>query len=276
MRHSSWPSRRMRLVPSRWAGSAQAQLWAEAAGAQLGMGQVQVVAPLHHMVGKLVAQRIAKAVRRTVGTDQVQPDQLWLLAGILGEHRQRQVGARAHDDATVALVEPLRLRALLACRRPTAIEAPLEHAHAVGHRAFGLLLMHLVAGCGTAQVGQPGAGDQAVRRVRVVQWWQHAAFGQQGQVVVALAQAGSLHFSGQVTAGGNGLQGQLAGAASALHLQGVIAFHHAHAALAGGGFKLDQSHICARFSVAKISGRLRLPARKPGAGGAPGGCRQPR
>ncbi|MNM98952.1 hypothetical protein D3C81_1114990 [compost metagenome] len=251
----------------------KAQLRAEAAGAQLGMRQVQVVAPFHHMVGKLVAQGVAEAVWRAVGTDQVQPDQLRLFAGIFGKGRQRQVGAGAHDDAAVALVEPLRLRALLARWRPTAFQAPLEHAHAVSDGAFGLLLVHLVAGGGAAQVGQAGTGHQAVGRVLVVQRWQYAAFGQQGQVVMALAQPGGLHFAGQVTASGYGLQGQLTGAGGAQYFKGVLAFHHAHAARAGGGFELDQSHACARLSVAKVSGRLRPPAWKPGAGGAPGGCR---
>ncbi|MNE80369.1 hypothetical protein D3C80_1769320 [compost metagenome] len=109
-------------------------------------------------------------------------------------------------------------------------------------------------------MGQPGAGDQAMRRVGMVQRWQYAAFGQQGQVVVTLAQAGSLYFAGQVTADGNGSQSQLAGAAGATYFQGVLAFHHAHPALAGGGFELNQSHACARFSVAKVSGRPGLPA----------------
>ncbi|MCY1301269.1 hypothetical protein D9M70_508710 [compost metagenome] len=104
------------------------------------------------MVGELVAQRIAEAVRTAVVADQVETDQLRLFAGILGERRQREVRSGSHDDAAVALVEPLRLRARLARRRLAAFQAPLEHAHGVGERSLVLLvlLVHPVAGRGAA------------------------------------------------------------------------------------------------------------------------------
>ena len=57
-----------------------------------------------------------------------------------------------------------------------------------------------------------------------------------------LTQPSGPDFTGQIAAGGNGLQGQLTGAADAPHFKGVLAFHHAHMARAGGAFELNQSH----------------------------------
>lgn len=51
------------------------------------MRQVQVVAALHQVVGELVAQGVAEPVRPVVIADQVEPDQLRFLAGVLGEGR---------------------------------------------------------------------------------------------------------------------------------------------------------------------------------------------
>ncbi len=86
------------------------QFRAIAAIAQLGMGQVQVIAPLHDVVGKLVAQGETDPVRFTVFADHIQAGQLGLFAGILGKRRLVKGRAGAYHNRAVALVEPLWLR----------------------------------------------------------------------------------------------------------------------------------------------------------------------
>jgi hypothetical protein len=71
-----------------WAGSfADQQRRAEAAIAQLGMGQVQVVLALGHVVRELVADGVADAVRLAVVADHVQAGDLRLFAAV-----EREVG----------------------------------------------------------------------------------------------------------------------------------------------------------------------------------------
>ncbi|MNC49699.1 hypothetical protein D3C75_988970 [compost metagenome] len=148
-----------------------AQLRAKGAATQLRMSEIQVVAPLHDVVGELITQCITDTVRLAVVADHIQAGQFRLLTGVLGKRRHREVRTGTHDDAAVALVEPLRLRAdLLRCRF-AALQPPLEHAHGVGHAGFDftVVLVHFVPRRGAAQMGQAGAADQAMGGVFVVQ-----------------------------------------------------------------------------------------------------------
>ncbi len=73
---------------------ADQDLGAEGGLAQLGMGEEQIVDPLGHMVGKLVGQRPADAVRRAVGADQVDAGQFGLFAAIQRKARARSAAHR--------------------------------------------------------------------------------------------------------------------------------------------------------------------------------------
>ena len=81
------------------------------------------------------------------------------------------------DNGAIALVEPFRLHARLSGRGRAAFNAPLEHAHGIGQRALlGLLTQFLVHGIArrrTAQMRQARARDQAMRRIRMMQWRSH-------------------------------------------------------------------------------------------------------
>ena len=155
----------MRDVPRMSRGSSPSQqLRADRAHPQLGVGEVEIVLLLGDVVGELVAEREADPPRRAVGADQVEPDDLRLLAAVEREGRADQRLAGRRHDAAVALVEPFRLHAVLPRRRLAALEPELEHPHAVGERrGLGEIAMHLVAPLGRAQMRQPGAGDQHVR-----------------------------------------------------------------------------------------------------------------
>ncbi|MNX96657.1 hypothetical protein D3C86_1289830 [compost metagenome] len=124
------------------------QLRTVGAETQFRMREVQVIAPLHHMVGELVAQRISEAIRLTVVADHIEAGELRFFTGVFGKRRHRKVCAGAHNDAAVTLVEPFRLRADLAGRWLAALQAPLEDAHGVGHAGFNCaaLLVHFVPG----------------------------------------------------------------------------------------------------------------------------------
>ncbi|MCY1435625.1 hypothetical protein D9M71_517260 [compost metagenome] len=156
---------------------AHAQFRAIRAVTQFGVRQVQVVATLHYMVGKLVAQGKAQAIGRAVFTDHVKAGQLGLFAGVFGKFGGLERVVGTHHDRAIALVEPFRLCTHGARFRAAAIDTPLEHARGVGEggTVVDLLLVHLVAGRGAAQMGQPRAADQAVGRVFVIQWRQHPA-----------------------------------------------------------------------------------------------------
>ncbi|MNR01578.1 hypothetical protein D3C85_1173860 [compost metagenome] len=181
------------------------------------MGEVQVVAPFHHMVGELVTQRITDAIRLAVVADDIKAGQFRFFAGVFGKRRHREVRARAHNDAAVTLVEPFRLRANLAGDGFPALQAPLEYTHGVGHAGFNgaVLLVHFVPGCGAAQMGQTGAADQAVGRVFVVQRRQDIALLQQLRVIRAWLGATLSDFFLQAALGADRCERQFTGTAGA-------------------------------------------------------------
>ncbi len=125
------------------------------------------------MVGELVADGETEAKRRAIRADQVQPNQFRFLARVEREVGRIQRRTRMHDNRAVALVEPFRLHARLSGRGRAAFNTPLEHAHGISQRSLlGLLtqlLMHGIAGRCTAKMREAGSGDQAVRRIRMMQ-----------------------------------------------------------------------------------------------------------
>jgi hypothetical protein len=212
---------------------AHQQRRADAAAAQLGVGEIQVVLALGDVVGELVADARNRAPGLAVLADQVQAGDFRLFAAVEREFRAcRGLAAGAHDRA-VALVEPFRLHAGAALLRLAAFDAHAEHLHAVG-QAFDVaadLLVHGVARVGAAQVGQAGAGDVAVGRIRVVDRGQQAALGGDALVGLGVAAGGCVGDEGDAPAlrdrglgqvqrggvagdGGDGVAGQGADAAS--------------------------------------------------------------
>ena len=131
------------------------------------------------MVGKLVAERETDPVRLAIVADDVQAGDLGLFATVERKRRHlERLFARAHDRA-VALVKPFGRDARAAAFRLAAFNAHAKHFHAVRqrlHRAVDLLV-HRVARVGAAQMGQTGAGDVAVRGIRMVERRQQAAVG---------------------------------------------------------------------------------------------------
>ena len=82
------------MCPSMLGGQlAQQQLGADRRGAQLGVGQVKVVLPLHHVVGEVVAQRPAHPAGGAVVGDDVEPHHLRLLPAVEGEVRDAAAAA---------------------------------------------------------------------------------------------------------------------------------------------------------------------------------------
>ncbi|VXB96765.1 hypothetical protein PSEUDO8O_20332 [Pseudomonas sp. 8O] len=231
---------------------------AEGTEAQLRVGQVQVVLALDHMVGELVAKGEADAIRLAIVANHIEAGQLGLLTEVLGEVGHREVLARANHDAAITFVEPLRLRAFAACGRATAGHAPLEHLHGVGELAFGLLrldlLVHLVAGGGAAQVGQAGAGHQAVRRIGVIQRRQYTALLDQFGIDRARLDAQALDLGDQAMAVTDRLQRQLTGRGHTLYYADARLTDDADLTLALLVLKLNQPHCStpAVFSVVLV------------------------
>src|SRR3569833_4527170 len=108
---------------------AGAQLRPDAALAQLRMREIEVIAPLGHVIRILVADRKAEPHREPIGADDIQPDDFWLLAEIECEGRRDNRLPAGDYDASVTFVDPLRLRTGTAVGRATALHAPIEHAH---------------------------------------------------------------------------------------------------------------------------------------------------
>ena len=209
------------------------------------MGEVQVVTALHDVVRKFIAQRKAYAVGLAIVAYYIQAGQLGFFAGIFSKGRFIERTAGANHDRAVALVEPLRLHAHRAGCRAATFNAPLKNTCGVGHGAVigCVLLVHLVACRGAAQVGQAGAADQAVGRICMVQRREYAALLQCLAITdrTCLGATGQ-HFSDQAVAFTDGLQGQFAGGFGAQHHMDLIALDHPDVALALSCFKLDQAH----------------------------------
>ena len=68
-------------------GLAHQKLWPEGTGAQLGMGQPEVVHPFRHMVGELVPKREPHTAGPTVSSYHIDARKLRFLARVAGETR---------------------------------------------------------------------------------------------------------------------------------------------------------------------------------------------
>ncbi len=140
------------------------------------MREVQVVDPLHLVVGEFVAQREAEAIRAAVVADQVDAADLGFFAAIEGKGRRGERLFRRDQHVAVAFIEPFRLHAGLALRGLAAFEAHAKHLHGV-RQAVGVALqlgVHRITGIGAAEMAQAGAADQQVGRIGVLNWRQQA------------------------------------------------------------------------------------------------------
>src|SRR4029079_19607011 len=90
---------------------ARPQFRSDRAGPELGVGQVEVILPLEHMIGKLIADSESQPPWPPVGTNDIEPDDLRFLAAVEGISGKRQIPARPDHYRAVALVEPFRLHA---------------------------------------------------------------------------------------------------------------------------------------------------------------------
>ena len=168
----SLPSRHSRARPVTVFGSSPtSKLRSITALAQLRMGEVKIVLPLHDVVRVLVAQREAHAQDIAAVANDVQADDFHFLAAIECVAGQFERFFRRDDAAPVTLVEPFRRSADLARARLAALHAPLEHLHGVGQLGFLLLDLdvHGVARSRAAQMRQPGTGDQATVGIGMIE-----------------------------------------------------------------------------------------------------------
>ena len=108
-----------------------AQLRADAALAQLGVREIEVIAPLGDVIGELVADREPEPSGATVRPDDVQPDDFGLFAEIRREIGRDDRAATPDEDVAIALVEPLRLHAGPTVGRAASRGPPLEHPHRI-------------------------------------------------------------------------------------------------------------------------------------------------
>ena len=135
-------------------------------GPQLRVGEVQVILALHGVVRELVAHGGSHPPRDAVGADDVDDGQFRLLATIQREIGRQEGRARWREGPTVALVEPLGLHSRTLQGLPT-FDTPPKHARRVGFGAGAAGSVEGVTCLGAAQVRQPRAGNQQVRRVRM-------------------------------------------------------------------------------------------------------------
>ncbi|MCY1177706.1 hypothetical protein D9M73_180240 [compost metagenome] len=120
------------------------------------------------------------------------------------------------------------------------------------------MLVHLVPGRGTAQMGQAGAADQAVSGVFVVQRWQYFALLQQRRVIRSRFGTAQGDFFLQIALRTNRRQRQFTGAASIAHHQNLRPGDQADLALAVSVFKLNQVHVVSPISHPNAARMRRL------------------
>ena len=136
------------------------------------------------MVGEFIGQREAEPQRSAIVADKVYTGDLSLLATVERKTGAGKRRAARHDDRAVALPEPFRIGADLTRCRLAAVKARLEHLHRIGEIFTAReLRVHLVACLGAAEMRQPGAANQAMRRIGVIDRCQHTVVGNRGAVV---------------------------------------------------------------------------------------------
>src|SRR5207248_3812250 len=141
------------------------------------MGKIEVILPLHHVVGIFIAERKAEPERGSVRGNHIDAGNLGLLAAIEREVRQNEISAGWSNNRAVALIEPFRLNACRPRRGLAALEAEIEHLDRVCLIAgCGIgLLVHLVAGGGAAEMSKAGPGHQAMSATGMIDWAQNLA-----------------------------------------------------------------------------------------------------
>ena len=153
------------------------------------MREIEVVPPLHHVVGIFVAEREADAQHLAVVADDVEAGDLALLAAVLRVARKLDRLLRRDQPGAVALVGPFRLHADRAGGRLAALDAELEHLHGVGEVGALQLRVHGIARLRAAEMGQAGQRHDDARRLGMIERQQDALFGDQRVVVHRVAEA---------------------------------------------------------------------------------------
>ena len=161
------------------------------------MREIEVVPPLHDVVGIFVAEREADAEHRAVVADHVEAGDLALLAAVLGVAGKLDRLLRRDQPGAVALVGPFRLHADRARLRLAALDAELEHLHGVGEVVALQLGVHGIARLRAAEMGQAGQRHDDVRRLRMVERQKQPLLRDQRVVVDRLAEAVRLDGRGE-------------------------------------------------------------------------------
>src|SRR5271167_1510838 len=113
------------------------------------MREPKVVLPFGNVIGEFVAERPPDSNRSAGAVDHINAGDLRLLAAVEREGGTGQIALRRRENGTVALVEPLRLRAGFVLARLAAVQAELEHPHRVRELGrIGEILVHSVASLG--------------------------------------------------------------------------------------------------------------------------------
>ena len=153
------------------------------------MREPEIVLPLHHVVGELVAESKAEPIRCTVRGNYIEPGNLGFLSAVLRKIGHHQRLSTAAQNRSIAFVEPLRLYARLAIIPFAAFQPHAEHLHAIGERLHfaAYLFVHGIPRISAAQMGQAGPGNDAMSRVRMIERRQQAAIGKEFVVIVLWA-----------------------------------------------------------------------------------------
>ena len=213
------PSRRIRLTPSTCSGGGPtSSSGPSAAWRSFEWASQQVILTLGDVVAELVGEAKPEAVRRTVGTDQIDAGELRLLAAVRCKVGRSRVGWPGRDQLrTVALVEPFGLTAGLSFRRLAAVDSVEEHAHRIRLLLRRRRAMHSVARVGRPEMRQAGAGHDQVRRVLVVDRRDDPARRELRHGIDLLPQAELGNHLGKTAAGHNALQRELTRGFNAVH-----------------------------------------------------------
>ncbi|MNL28510.1 hypothetical protein D3C87_1501550 [compost metagenome] len=152
------------------------------------------------------------------------------------------------------------MRADLPGRWFSALKAPFEYAHGVGHAGFDftVMLVHFVSCRGAAQMSQAGAADQAMGRVFMVQRRQDLALLQQRRVIRSRFGAAQGDFLLQIALRTNRRECQFTSAAGIAHQQNLRPGDHADLTLALSVFKLNQVHGVPPISQPNAARKRRL------------------
>jgi hypothetical protein len=152
-------------------GCSQHKFGAQAADAELGAREVEVITSLEFVIGELIALSDTDAKWSAIGRNDVDAGELGLFAAVFSVRGNLKRLEGAAENGAIAFVEPLRSNTDLAISRTASLQSPLEHAHGVGENFlllwFGFLIrkMHGLTLSGAPEVSEAGAGDEQTRRL---------------------------------------------------------------------------------------------------------------